>query len=243
MFPITRTLPASGVRLRIRSVAGLALAEEMISGHAYAGLANLGPLNTFIDLGCNVGWFPCMLREYGVCEAPVGLLVDADPNMVNEARWHMPANSIQGECIWGAVGATATPEGTATFHVNPANTSSSMTPFGPGHPYPVKGLVRTITVPAITISAEWQRRFSDRLVDVMKVDIEGAEFDFLKSEGPFLSRAVRHIVCEWHAWHGCLGDVTEILTPLGFRLGEICEQDDKGGVAIFLNRRIPQTEQ
>lgn len=233
-----RVLPRSGCRLQIRSVAGLALAEEMLGGNAYAGVVRLGPLTTFIDLGCNVGWFPCVLREYGVCAAPVGLLIDADPEMIAEAGWHMTANGIRGECVWGAVGATTTSEGSAVFHVNPANTSSSIRAFGPDYPYPVKGRVRTISVPAIIIGDEWHHRFPNQLVDVLKVDIEGAEFDFLKSEGRFLSQVVRHIVCEWHAWQGCLGDLTEILTPLGFTLAEICEQDDKGGVAIFGNAGI-----
>jgi FkbM family methyltransferase len=238
IFPVTRTLPRSRCRARIRSVAGLALAEEMLAGDAYAGLAKIGPVTTFIDLGCNAGWFPCMLREYGAATHPVGLLVDADPAMVKEAGWHMNANGIQGECLWGIVGATDSSDGgTAAFHINPANTSSSMTPFGPDHPYPVKGRVQTIAVPAMTIGVEWRNRFDNRPVDVMKVDIEGAEFAFLKLEGPFLAESVRHIICEWHAWHGSLDEVQGILEPLGCALVEVCEQDDKGGVAIFRNRR------
>lgn len=239
IIPDTQTLPASRCRVRIRSVAGLALAEEMLAGNAYAGLSKIGPVTTFIDLGCNVGWFPCMLLEYKAATHPVGLLVDADPEMVKEAGWHMTANGIQGERLWGVVGATdSTDGGTAAFHINPANTSSSMTPFGPDHPYPVKGRVQTIAVPVIAIGVEWRKRFADRPVDVMKVDVEGAEFDFLKSEGPFLAESVRHIICEWHAWHGSLNDVTGILAPLGFVLVEVCEQDDKGGVAIFRNCRF-----
>jgi FkbM family methyltransferase len=239
IVPASRTLPASRCRVRIRSVAGLALAEEMLSGDAYAGLKGLGPVATFVDLGCNVGWFPCMLREYDISAHPIGLLVDADPQMVTEARWHMLTNSIQGECLWGAVGAIAQSSGGATqFHVNPANTSSSLTPFGPDHPYPVKGRVRTIAVPAVAIGIEWRQRFRDQRVDVLKVDVEGAEFEFLRAEGPFLAESVRDIVCEWHAWHGSLHDVVAILDPLGFTLIEVSEQDDKGGVAIFRNSRF-----
>jgi len=236
IVPVTRTLPGSGCRIRIRSVAGLALAEEMLRGGAYAGLRHLGPLTTFIDLGCNVGWFPCMLREYGIAAAPIGLLVDADPEMVAEARWHMSANGIQGECLWAAVGATdASAAGTTPFHINPANTSSSMTPFGADHPYPVK---QTIAVPAVAVADAWRQRFAARQVDVIKIDVEGAEFDFLRAEGPFLAEAARHIICEWHAWHGSLDEVVAILEPLGFALVEVSEQDDKGGVAIFRNRRL-----
>jgi FkbM family methyltransferase len=238
-YPRMRRLPSTGFVIRIGTVTGLALAEEMLDRDSYAGLKPFGPFTSFIDIGCNVGWFPCVLLEYGCCRNPVGLLIDADPKMVTEAAWHMKTNGIQGECLWGAVGVTAPPSGgTTTFHINPANTSSSLTPFGPDHPYPVKGRVQTIAVPALDAGAEWRKRFADRIVDVLKLDVEGAEFGFLRAEGSFLASSVRHLICEWHAWHGDLDDITGIVEPLGFTLVEICEQDDKGGVVIFRNSRL-----
>ena len=238
IFPISRRLPRSQSRIRIRSVAGLALAEEMLAGDAYAGLQKLGPLTTFIDLGCNVGWFPCMLREYEACARPVGLLVDADPTMVEESRWHMAANGIDAECLWGAVGvAAASDDGTTRFHVNPANTSSSLTPFGADHPFPVKGRVQTISVPTVHVADAWRQRHGDRPVSVLKVDVEGAEFDFFRLEGDFVATIVRAIVCEWHAWHGSLDDLTALVEPLGFRLLEVGQQDAQGGVATFVSSR------
>jgi len=236
-FPARRTLPNSGCRIRIRSVAGLALAEEMLAGQAYAVLKQLGPVQTFVDLGSNAGWFPCLLREYGCGPHPVGLLVDADPAMVDESRWHVAANGIDAECLWGAVGVAA--DGTTTFHVNPANTSSSLTPFGADHPFPVKGRVRTIAVPAVHVADAWRRRYGDRPVDVLKVDVEGAEFDFFRLEGNFVAASVRAVICEWHAWHGSLDDLTALVEPLGFRLLEVGQQDAHGGVAAFVSSRPP----
>jgi FkbM family methyltransferase len=234
-LPRTRRLAHSGARLRIHSVAGLALAEEMLDGGAYACLARIGPVATFIDLGCNAGWFPCLLREHGSA-TPVGLLIDADPAMVEEARWHMTANAIDARCLWGAVGAASRGTvATTTFHVNPANTASSLAPFTSDHPFPVKGRVRTIAVPALTVADEWRRLFGDRVIDVMKVDVEGAEFAFLRQEGPFITAAVRYVICEWHAWHGSVADLRVIIEPLGFVLVEVGQEDVNGGVALFRN--------
>lgn len=232
--PQKRRLARGGSVVRIRSVAGLALAEEMLEGGAYACLARLGPLRTFIDLGCNAGWFPCLLREHG-CEQPVGLLIDADPAMVEEARWHMAANALDARCICGAVGAADSPCGTTVFHVNPANTSSSLDPFTSDHPFPVKGRVRTIEVPVLRVGEEWRRLFAGEPVDVLKVDIEGAEFDLFRQEGQFVAQAVRHVICEWHAWRGSLESLRAGLASLGFALIEVCQQDTHGGVALFRN--------
>jgi FkbM family methyltransferase len=237
-FPMRRTLPHSGCRVRIRSVAGLALAEEMLAGQAYAVLKKLGTVQTFIDLGSNTGWFPCLLREYGCSPHPVGLLIDADPAMVEESRWHMAANCIDAECLCGAVGvAAASDDGTTRFHVNPANTSSSLTPFGADHPFPVKGRVRTISVQTVQVADAWRQRHGDLPVSVLKVDVEGAEFDFFRFEGDFVAATVRAIVCEWHAWHGSLDDLTALVEPLGFRLLEVGQQDAHGGVATFVSSR------
>lgn len=237
-FPMRRTLPLSHSRVRIRSVAGLALAEEMLSGQAYATLKSLGPVRTFVDLGSNAGWFPCLLREYGCAQAPEGLLVDADPAMVDESRWHMAANGIAADCLWGAVGVSgAAAGGVTTFHVNPANTASALTPFGADHPFPVKGRVKTIAVPALCVAETWRRRFGDRVVDVLKVDVEGAEFEFFRLESAFVSTSVRAIICEWHAWHGSLDDLTALLAPLGFTVLNVGQQDEHGGVATFVSSR------
>jgi FkbM family methyltransferase len=234
-LPRTRRLPHSGAVLRIRSVAGLALAEELLEGDAYGCLARIGPVTTFVDLGCNAGWFPCLLREHGAA-APVGLLIDADPAMVEEARWHMAANAIDAQGLCGAVGAVDAERGVATsFHVNPANTASSLTPFNADHPFPVKGRVRTIEVPALTVAEEWRRLFGGRGIDVMKVDIEGAEFSFVRQEGPFLADTVRHMICEWHAWHGSLATLRAAVERLGFVLVDVGQEDANGGVALFRN--------
>ncbi len=240
-IPRRRRLPRSGCVLRIRSVAGLALAEEMLQDGAYRSLAGFGPFTTFIDLGCNVGWFPCLLDEYGGDERLTGIAIDADPDMVREAEWHLETNKITGRCIFGAVGVPGHDSESVAFHVNPANTSSSLTPFSGVHPFPVKGRVRVIAVPVVRVADAWEAYLPDRFVDVMKVDIEGAEFDFFRVEGDFIRRKVRFLICEWHSWHGDLAELRATTAPLGLELVEVCQQDENGGVALFRNPYVPLT--
>jgi FkbM family methyltransferase len=234
-WPWKKRLPRSGAVIRVGSVAGFALAEEMFHGAGYhLALKNYQP-QSFADLGCNVGWFPCFLLEARADSGILGLLIDADPDIVEEAKWHLKENKLSNcEAIVGAVGCvTDAPE--ILFHINPANTQSSIKPFGENHPFPVKGKIREIRVPVLELSAEWSKRHGSRVIDLLKIDIEGAELEFLRNEIDFIKAAVRRIVCEWHGWHVTLAEIEFFLEEHGFALEDVAEQNELAGVAIFSN--------
>jgi len=237
-FPITKTLGKSGIKVRIDTVAGFALAEEMLGQSGYLASLEGFQVTTFVDLGCNVGWFPCLISAIQGDRSVLGLMVDGDPKMVESSRWHLEINSLMNcEVLHGAAGCA---EGISeiTFHINPSNTQSSLKALGAHHPFPLKGKIREVTVPCIVVASEWEKRHGDRLIDCLKVDIEGAELDFMKSEMEFIAKQVRRIVCEWHEWHVSLDEITRHLEANGFRLHSIVEQDEKGGVVVFDNKRI-----
>jgi len=237
-WPVHKQLPRSGVHIRIGSIAGFALLEEMFKGRGYQEAVKGSTVRTFADLGCNVGWFPCFLRELNPHVRPVGLLIDADADMVKEAGWHLERNGLaQSSALLGAVGCDPAQK-EVVFHINPANTQSSTKPFEKNHPFPVKGSIREVRVPAVSLSDEWTSRFGGKVIDLLKIDIEGAELDFLRKEISFIQAAVRSIVCEWHAWHVSLAEIEEFLKRHQFTLVTIAEQDEKGGVAIFENNSI-----
>ena len=61
-FPIVKVLPKSGVKYRARRVESLALSVEMFDKESLYSLSDLPEnLQTFADLGCNVGYFSCWL--------------------------------------------------------------------------------------------------------------------------------------------------------------------------------------
>jgi FkbM family methyltransferase len=237
-FPIHRKLFKSPVTIRINSVAGLSLAEEFANNKGYSSAIDDYPVETFIDLGCNAGWFPCLLAAIQNPAKPIGLMIDGDPEMIESSRWHISRNELPGcEVIHGAAGCA---EGLKeiTFHINPSNTQSSLKAFGENHPFPIKGVARELKVPCIIVSQEWKRRHDSRVVDLLKIDIEGAELDFLKLEKDFIEKHVRRIVCEWHEWHVTFSEINDFLFLANFHFTAVLEKDEKGGVAVFDNSQL-----
>ncbi len=237
-FPVTKTLGKSSIKVRIDTVAGFALAEEMLGQSGYLAALEGFPVTTFVDLGCNVGWFPCLISAIQGDRSILGLMVDGDPKMVESSRWHLEKNSLTNcEVLHGAAGC-ADGISEITFHINPSNTQSALKAFGAEHPFPVKGKVLEVTVPCIRVASEWRKRHGDRFIDCLKVDIEGAELDFLRAEMEFIAKQVRRILCEWHEWHVTLDEITRHLETNGFHLHSILEQDEKGGVVVFDNKQM-----
>jgi len=225
-----------GLAIRIRSIAAMTLAEEIFKNESYGSALKDSEFESFVDLGCNVGWFVLYAAKMFGKRQFSGLMIDANPEMIEEARWHLNRNGIEGcETLLGAVGCE--PGLTqVTFHLNPSDTQSAVEAFGKNHPFPVKGKVRPITVPALVLKDEWTSRFGTRQIDLLKIDIEGAELLFLKSEIEFLQSQVRKIVCEWHQWHVTFEEMDNFLTSHGFTLQAILEEDEKSGVASYLNQ-------
>jgi len=232
-FPILRRLTRHNTVIRINSVAGLALEEELFKADLYHEVTTGVAIRTFADLGCNVGWFPCYLLEATGDKTLSGLLIDGDPAMVDQARWHLEKNGLTGcHALCGVVGCATESEET-DFFVNPSNTQSSARSFGENHPFPVKGKVKQIKVPALSLAKVWTAQFGDAPIDILKIDIEGMELEFLKAEIEFIKSAAKRIVCEWHNWHVSFDELNQYIETHGFRLRGICEQDNNGGVAIY----------
>jgi hypothetical protein len=72
-------------------------------------------------------------------------------------------------------------------------------------------------------------------VDLLKIDIEGAEMDFLRSHSLFLER-VDAIVIEWHNWITSLPGVRRLLEQRGFLLQNLYNEDQHAGTALFSRR-------
>jgi FkbM family methyltransferase len=236
-FPLRRRLP-SGVIYRSARIESVPLAVEMFeTGLTYNRDALPRGVGTFIDLGCNVGYFTILLADLAEGRPLKGLMVDANPEVIGEAEWHVRANPQLREVFpsLGLVGA-APAETEGEFYLYASNICSSREPVIGGNQN-LPGQWRRVTVPCVSIQKLWEARFGKTRCNLLKVDVEGAEFDFFRHERPFLDQ-VDAILLEWHKWSVGLDQIKEFLAPLGFRLARIFEEDANLGTCL-LDRTPP----
>jgi hypothetical protein len=75
----------------------------------------------------------------------------------------------------------------------------------------------------------------DARVDLLKIDIEGSEIEFLRAHGVFLER-VDAVLIEWHLWGTMLPEATGILNASHFSLETVCPAEQHAGTAFFRRR-------
>jgi FkbM family methyltransferase len=231
-FPLQRRLPG-GLRYRLTSPDEFSTEYELFQQQSYLPALRGRSVETFIDLGCNAGWFALWLSLVQPNPRRLGLLIDAHPRMVAEAEWHVRENGLGNlTVVHGAVGL---PRGktTAAFNLHPSSSGSSLLPFQSKAQLPVKGRITTVTVPAISVADAWSRAFGNMSVDLLKVDIEGTELDLFAYEAAFLRQSVRRIVVEWHKWCVSLDALDACLEPTGFVRQGVFDDRELAGLAIY----------
>jgi FkbM family methyltransferase len=235
-FPNVKILAKSGVRYRARRVESLALSVEMFDKESLYGLSDLPEnMQTFADLGCNVGYFSCWLVHSLNNRQLKGLMVDANKDCVEDAQWHVTANNMSNvHALFGLAG-TDGKDGKATFFVHTAaNMCSTTAP-------PEASAADTTTwkkmeAPCLNIEENWRKLVGDTPCDLLKLDIEGSEMDFIRNETKFLSRT-KTIFIEWHKWQGVtLDGVKNLLSAQGFTLKRVLQEDDVAGTAVFTKK-------
>lgn len=233
-FPLQRRLEPSGLVYRVTSLDQISIEYGIFAVEEYAPALEGRRVETFIDLGCNAGWFALWLISRAGTTRFRGLLVDAHPGMAAEAAWHMKRNGLSFPVVHGAAGLPEADSST-TFHLHPSTSASSVLAYQPGKQHPVKGRITEVKVPAVSVASEWTKRFGDATVDLLKVDIEGMELDFAKHESAFLKQRVRALIVEWHKWSVSLPQLDKQLESAGFmRLGVPMESETTG-VALYEN--------
>jgi FkbM family methyltransferase len=230
-FPAIKQLP-SGVRYRATRVESIPLAQEMFEKGALYD-AELLPKNftTFADLGCNVGYFTCWLAHLAKGRKLKGLMLDANPYAVADARWHAEANGMDEVCAVHGIVGEGVRGGAAAFYLYESNICST-SELPDVEKMGLKGKWEKISVPHVVVEEEWRRRFNGTRCHVLKIDVEGSEMNFLRAEETFLT-IVDCIVVEWHKWRVSLEDLRAFLEPRGFRYVKTVEENDQMGTAVF----------
>jgi FkbM family methyltransferase len=165
------------------------------------------------------------------------LLIDADERMVAEARWHLSRNHLKHlEIVFGAVGLPAEMT-SATFHLHASSAASTLLDYDAHTQPPVKGRIKTVTVPAVSIAHEWRLRFGETPVDLVKMNIEGAELDVIRHERDFFRDQVFAAIIQWHKWHVHLEELDAALGEIGFTDRQIFNETQWYGTALYRRAR------
>ena len=232
-FPLVKKLPGSGVAYRATRLESIPLAVEMFEkGNLYDAALLPKGFTTFADLGCNVGYFTCWLAHLAAGRKLRGLMLDANPNAVAEAQWHAQANGMtEAFALHGIAGGAGNPSGFAEFFVYESNICST-SHLPDIERMNLKGHWDKIRVPCLSVEEHWRKHFGDTRCHILKVDIEGSELDFFRTEQTFLP-LVDSILVEWHAWRVTLDDLRKFLEPLGFSYVKTVEESEQMGTAFF----------
>jgi FkbM family methyltransferase len=230
-FPLVERLPESGVIYRATRLESIPLAVEMFEKNLYDASLLPGNFSTFIDLGCNVGYFTCWLGHLARGQHLRGLMVDANPEAVKDAQWHATANRWND--VTGLNGVVGAPQGqkATDFYVYESNICST-TSVKDLEAMGLKGKWTKISVPSLQVGPAWRERFGDVRCNLLKIDVEGAELDFLGLEQDFLNQ-VDSILVEWHKWRVNLDQLKAFLGKRGFALIKILDESAEMGTAFF----------
>ena len=186
--------------------------REIFGDREYAGLAaHLALPQRWIDLGAHAGYFSLSLAAQhaaaGTGDAWQAALVEPDPRMLPVIQAGLDRNGIAGQVrlLAGLVGSGA---GEKPFALRGGMLSSASAADAPTE--------REVAVPVVTelmLLAALPPPY-----DLVKVDIEGGEYDFVRHYGQ-ICRAARALVMEWHVpsvADGRLAELRSALQVLGF---------------------------
>jgi FkbM family methyltransferase len=192
--------------------------SEIFVAGEYGGLLREIPLpRRWIDLGCHAGFFSLHMawqcRRLGSIDFSA-LLLDADPRVAEGVLRLIELNALQNQFrfIGGMIGQGS---GSKPFGLREVMGSSANLDTHAGE---------VARVPVIA-SDEIRKVFPPPW-DLVKVDIEGGEFDLLENYGSVLAGA-RHLLIEWHSWDA-LGSgenrIREALAAREFRLEKVLQE-------------------
>ncbi len=197
--PRRHRLAESGVEYLVTDLESLYLADEIFHREIYRAAFDGVEVSTFVDVGANVGFFSCYAAHRTRRRDLVGLAVEANPNLIPKIEALRERNGLARlRVAWGAAGAVSGPGSTVDLHCAESHLGSSLLDREDPH-RPGRARAQTVSVPAVSVGALWEEHAAGRPIDLLKLDIEGAEGVFLDQERALLERTKR-LVIEWHTW-------------------------------------------
>lgn len=229
-FPITRRLPGSRVAYKIRDLENIYSAEEIFGRKVYEQ-AFVRPVETFVDLGANCGYFTCFAIHCANGRPLRGLAVEANPMLIPAIEDHLKINKAdEVKALHGIVGSQTSNNGLGKIVLSDSHTVSSQSGVFPE--VGKKQFGKEVEVRALKMFEEWTQAFGDSRIDLLKIDIEGSEGKFL-AESPSILPLCDQVIIETHKWLVSPKDVKARLEESGLRHVVTLEDDKWLRVDLF----------
>jgi FkbM family methyltransferase len=230
-LPLIKHLP-HGTKYRASRLESIPLAAEMFEkGVLYPAELLPKDFTTIADLGCNVGYFACWLADLAEGRKLKGILVDANPEAVKEANWHMSANGLTEMFAMNGIVGEGKDGANAHFYLYESNICST-SHLTEDMRKKLEGKWEAISVPCLEIGNQWKQRFGETRCNILKIDIEGSELKFLQTEQSFLELCDT-IFVEWHTWAVTFEQLRSTLENYGFIYIKTIDENESMGTAVF----------
>ncbi len=182
-----------------------------------------------VDIGANEGYYTLKIKQNNpMCKV---MAIEPNPLAFEILKKNIESNKIQGVILVNK--AICNRNGKMTLEI-----VESVSAIGGrdvrviDRPWLKKEMIRKIKVDCITLERLFRIYNIDR-VDILKLDIEGMEFDILKNSKNILDK-VRKIVVEWHS-EKIRDNVKRFLKKNGFNL--LYEEKRDYGNLYFINQQ------
>ena len=187
--------------------------EIFVNDEYGPALRQIRPPRRWLDLGCHAGYFSLnvawLRARLGLDDDYHGLMIDGDSRVKPAVRKLIESNRLQNRLIF-QFGVVAMGASHKDFVERPF--MSSGTPEASASEN--GGAVRRVP----TVTADQIQKLLPPPYELVKVDIEGGEYDFLMAYRAVLDQT-RHLLLEWHSWHaggGGAEQLKQLLWDRGF---------------------------
>ncbi len=177
--------------------------EIFVEGEYGPALEEMPLPARWLDLGCHAGYFTLWmlwqrLRQNQNLDVQA-LLIDGDPRVAASVQRIIENHQLQGRLIFrhGAISAS---QGELSFAIRDYMASSVSCLGGAS-----KTVVRVPILDARQLLQSLPPPY-----DLVKIDLEGSEFDFLQAYKPVLEQTP-YLVMEWHSWHQGGGGAAQLI--------------------------------
>ncbi|MEO0796460.1 MAG: FkbM family methyltransferase [Verrucomicrobiota bacterium] len=204
----------------------LILREIFIEREYDRFLEAIGPVRTWLDLGCNCGMFSlrleAMAQTKGWGGERTGILIDANAEALSAAREaiRLSLPEAKMELVEAAVG----PKGQThiDFYEGKTSHKSRLSSLGSRG----KRVRREVADLEALVSK------IGPAIDLIKIDIEGAEALLLEHWSTWLAETAKHLLIEWHEPEQPGGELLSKLGALGFSLVDAQSKTGAGEAAL-----------